>query len=128
MNLSVQVFALIAALLHVLIFCMESLWFMKPGVYKRFGAKTVEDAESKRLFAFNQGFYNLFLAIGIFIGLGLLHSGGYLQVAQTLILFCTASMLFAGIVLIISGGIRMLRAGVIQLLFPSLTWVFWAWF
>ncbi|MCB1604849.1 MAG: DUF1304 domain-containing protein [Gammaproteobacteria bacterium] len=128
MNLSVQVFALIAALLHVLIFCMESLWFMKPGVYKRFGAKTVEDAESKRLFAFNQGFYNLFLAIGIFIGLGLLHSGGYLQVAQTLILFCTASMLFAGIVLIISGGIRMLRAGVIQLLFPLLTWVFWAWF
>ena len=127
MNLSVQVFALIAALLHVLIFCMESLWFMKPGVYKRFGAKTVEDAESKRLFAFNQGFYNLFLAIGIFIGLGLLHSGGYLQVAQTLILFCTASMLFAGIVLIISGGIRMLRAGVIQLLFPLLTWVFWAW-
>ena len=128
MNLSVQVFALIAALLHVLIFCMESLWFMKPGVYKRFGAKTVEDAESKRLFAFNQGFYNLFLAIGIFIGLGLLHSGGYLQVAQTLILFCTASMLFAGIILIISGGIRMLRAGVIQLLFPLLTWVFWAWF
>ena len=128
MNLSVQVFALIAALLHVLIFCMESLWFMKPGVYKRFGAKTVEDAESKRLFAFNQGFYNLFLAIGIFIGLGLLHSGGYLQVAQTLILFCTASMFFAGIILIISGGIRMLRAGVIQLLFPLLTWVFWAWF
>ena len=128
MNLSVQVFALIAALLHVLIFCMESLWFMKPGVYKRFGAKTVEDAESKRLFAFNQGFYNLFLAIGIFIGLGLLHSGGYLQVAQTLILFCTASMFFAGIVLIISGGMRMLRAGVIQLLFPLLTWVFWAWF
>lgn len=128
MNLSVQVFALIAALLHVLIFCMESLWFMKPGVYKRFGAKTIEDAESKRLFAFNQGFYNLFLAIGIFIGLGLLHSGGYLQVAQTLILFCTASMLFAGIILIISGGIRMLRAGVIQLLFPLLTWVFWAWF
>ena len=128
MNLSVQVFALIAALLHVLIFCMESLWFMKPGVYKRFGAKTIEDAESKRLFAFNQGFYNLFLAIGIFVGLGLLHSGGYLQVAQTLILFCTACMFFAGIILIISGGMRMLRAGVIQLLFPLLTWVFWAWF
>ncbi|MCB1587175.1 MAG: DUF1304 domain-containing protein, partial [Xanthomonadales bacterium] len=99
-----------------------------PGVYKRFGAKTIEDAESKRLFAFNQGFYNLFLAIGIFVGLGLLHSGGYLQVAQTLILFCTACMLFAGIILIISGGMRMLRAGVIQLLFPLLTWVFWAWF
>ncbi|HOP21327.1 MAG TPA: DUF1304 domain-containing protein [Gammaproteobacteria bacterium] len=128
MNLSVQVFALIAALLHVLIFCMESLWFMKPQVYKRFGSKTVEDAESKRLFAFNQGFYNLFLAIGIFIGLGLLHSDGHLQVAQTLILFCTASMFFAGIILIISGGMRMLRAGVIQLLFPSLTWVLWAWF
>lgn len=125
MNLASQGFALIAALLHVLIFCMESLWFMRPQVYQRFGAQTLADAEARRLFAYNQGFYNLFLALGIFAGLALLHSGGDAVVGRTLILFNCACMFGAGLVLLSSAGKPMLRAAVMQALFPALTWGFW---
>ena len=125
MNLTSQVFALLAAALHVLIFCMESLWFMRPSVHKRFGAATTADAEARRLFAFNQGFYNLFLAIGVFVGLALLHIGGTVTVGRTLVLFSCACMLGAGVVLFLSAGRRMLRAATIQAIFPFLTWVVW---
>lgn len=125
MNIVSQVFALLAALLHVLIFCMESLWFMQPKIHRRFGAHTTADAEARRLFAFNQGFYNLFLAIGIGVGLALLNTGGNVVAGRTLILFNCACMLGAGVVLLASGGKQMLRAAVIQALFPTLAWGFW---
>jgi len=125
MNLAWQCFALLAAALHVLVFSMESLWFMQPRVHKRFGAATTADAEARRLFAFNQGFYNLFLAIGIFVGLALLHLGGSVIVGETLVLFNCACMLGAGVVLFFSAGRPMLRAAVIQGIFPLLAWGFW---
>lgn len=114
MNLASQVFAGIAAALHVLIFCMESLWFMRPQVYKRFGASTAADAEARQLFAFNQGFYNLFLAIGCGLGLVLLQIPDYVTAGRSLVLFTCASILGAGLVLLYSGGRRMLRAAVMQ--------------
>ena len=125
MNLASQAFALLAAALHVLIFCMESVWFLRPGVHRRFGAATPADAEARRLFAFNQGFYNLFLAIGVFAGLVLLHSGGDVTVARTLVLFNCACMAGAGFVLFLSGGRRMARAAVMQAIFPLLAWGSW---
>ncbi|HEY6784033.1 MAG TPA: DUF1304 family protein, partial [Gemmatimonadales bacterium] len=56
---------ILAGAIHVLIFCMESLWWTAPGVQKRF-RQTPEQAQATKLFAFNQGFYNLFLALGVF--------------------------------------------------------------
>lgn len=125
MNSASQLFALLAGVLHVGIFCMESLYFMQPKVHKRFGAATTADAEARRLFAFNQGFYNLFLAVGIFAGLALLDFGGNATVGQTLVLFSCASMAGAGLVLYFSARRLMLRAAVIQASFPLLAWVFW---
>ena len=125
MNPVSQVFALLAGLLHVLIFCMESLWFMRPKVHKRFGAATVADAEARRLFAFNQGFYNLFLAAGVFAGLVILDTGGNATVGQTLVLFSCACMAGAGVVLYFSAGRRMLRAAVMQASLPVFVWIFW---
>jgi|SRR5438105_8556379 len=125
MNFASQFFAFLAAALHVLIFCMESLWFMRPSVHRRFGAATTADAEARRLFAFNQGFYNLFLAIGVFAGLALLHLGGDVVLARTLVLFNCACMLGAGVVLFVSAGRQMLRAAVMQAAFPVLAWGSW---
>ncbi|MGH8311966.1 MAG: DUF1304 domain-containing protein [Gammaproteobacteria bacterium] len=127
MNLASQGFAFLAAALHVWIFCMESLWFMRPSVHKLFGAATTADAEARRLFAFNQGFYNLFLAIGIFVGLALLHFGGNVIVSQTLVLFNCACMAGAGGLLFFSAGRQMLRAAAIQAAFPLLAWGAWLW-
>lgn len=127
MNIPSQVFALLAAALHVLIFCMESLWFMRPHIHKRFGAPTTAAAEASRLFAFNQGFYNLFLAIGIFLGIALLYFGSYIAIGQTLVLFSCTCMIGAAGVLFLSAGRQMLRAAVLQAAFPLLTWLSWLW-
>ena len=48
---------------------MESLTWRKPATWKRFGVASQEDAETQALFAFNQGFYNLFLAIIAAVGI-----------------------------------------------------------
>ena len=125
MNIVSQLCVLAAAVLHVFIFCMESIWFMRPTIHKRFGATTAADAEARRLFAFNQGFYNLFLALGALVGLALINFGGKPVVGRTLALFCCACMLGAGIILFFSAGRRMMRAAVIQSIFPLLAWAFW---
>jgi putative membrane protein len=50
----------------VLFFCMESLWWTKPAVYRRFRSTEAEALVTRSL-AFNQGFYNLFLAVGAWV-------------------------------------------------------------
>jgi putative membrane protein len=57
-----MIFAGLAALLHVYIFVMESLTWTSARTRATFGT-TQEEAETTKLLAFNQGFYNLFLAI-----------------------------------------------------------------
>lgn len=66
--------AILAGLIHVLIFCMESLWWTTPQVRARF-RQTPEQAATTRLLAFNQGFYNLFLGLGTFGGLAMVLLG-----------------------------------------------------
>jgi putative membrane protein len=57
------VFAAIAGFIHVLFFLMESVWWMHPKVHKNFGIKSFDEATQFKLSFFNQGFYNLFLAL-----------------------------------------------------------------
>ncbi len=53
----------IAAAIHLYVFVLESLRWMRPATRATFGITSERDAETTRLLAFNQGFYNLFLAI-----------------------------------------------------------------
>ena len=62
-----MIFAGLAALLHVYIFVMESLTWTSARTRATFGT-TQEEAETTKLLAFNQGFYNLFLAIVTAVG------------------------------------------------------------
>lgn len=110
------IFASIAALFHVLFFLMESVFWMNPKVHKGFGIKTVEEAEQFRVSFFNQGFYNLFLAIGVFAGIYFLQAA-HASAGKALILFCCASMLAASVVLFFSKP-GMLRGVFIQGLCP----------
>ena len=68
------IFAALAAVLHVYIFVMESLTWTSPRTRATFGT-TAEEAATTKLLAFNQGFYNLFLAIVTGIGIGALIMG-----------------------------------------------------
>ena len=103
--------ALLAGVVHVLIFCMESLWWTSPKVRARF-RQTPEQAEATRLFAFNQGFYNLFLAVGTFAGLALVLVG-HPDSGLTLVSWNCLFMLGAAIVLAASAP-QMRRGALIQ--------------
>src|SRR5687767_12817358 len=115
------VFAGLAALLHVYIWTMESLTWRKPATWKRFGVATQEDAETQALFAFNQGFYNLFLAIVALFGI-FQAVVGYTDVGWALLLSACAMMFGASLVLA-SCGSKYVRAAALQGTFPLLALV-----
>jgi putative membrane protein len=109
------VFAGLAALLHVYIFTMESLTWTTPRTRKAFGT-TAEEAETTKLLALNQGFYNLFLAIVSAVGIVAIilgHNG----TGAALVFAGVGSMLAAAIVLLASAPDKA-RAAVTQGAFP----------
>lgn len=114
------IFASLAAALHVFIWTMESLTWKQPKTWKRFGLKSQADAQTTAPLAFNQGFYNLFLAIGVAIGVVLVaghNLGPYNTAGWTLIVFGCGSMLAAALVLV-STGKEFAQAAATQGLFP----------
>ncbi|WP_349899052.1 DUF1304 domain-containing protein [Parafrigoribacterium soli] len=90
----------LAAAFHVYVFFLESVTWRTPKTWKAFGLPSQEHADIIRPMAFNQGFYNLFLALGALVGLALL--GVSTTVAVTLMMFAALSMVGAGIVLFFS--------------------------
>lgn len=112
--------ACLAAVLHAYIFVMESVLWTTPRVRKTFGIQTVERAEITRFLAFNQGFYNLFLAITTIIGIAIVNS--HSAVGTALMFVGTASMLGAALVLLLSDRTK-IRAAFIQGIFPLVTLV-----
>jgi putative membrane protein len=109
------VFAALAALLHVYIFTMESLTWTSARTRATFGT-TAEEAETTKLLAFNQGFYNLFLAIVSGIGIALV-AVGHNAVGAALIFAGVGSMAAAAIVLLLSSPDKA-RAALTQGIFP----------
>ncbi|MCU1549631.1 MAG: epimerase [Glaciihabitans sp.] len=109
----------IASLLHVVIFVMESVLWTRPTVWRRFGLKTADEAATTQPLALNQGFYNLFLAIGTVIGLVFLSQPSLLQAGFALAFVCLGSMLAASVVLLVSNP-RLARAALTQGLIPLL--------
>ena len=67
--------AVLAAALHVLIFWMESVAWEGALARRTFGG-TPEEARPHAFYAYNQGFYNLFLALEVFLGVFLWAAGG----------------------------------------------------
>lgn len=107
-----SVLAGIAGAVHVYVWVLESVLWARDSTRRAFGIRTAEEAEALRVMAYNQGFYNLFLALGVLVGLVLLWSG--LEVAGiVLTLFACLSMVLAALVLL-SSDRRMLRAALVQ--------------
>jgi putative membrane protein len=94
------IFAGLAALLHVYIWVMESLTWTSARTRATFGI-TEEEALATKELAFNQGFYNLFLAIVTVVGI-VIGGFGHHAAAYALIFAGTGSMLAAAVVLLVS--------------------------
>ena len=117
------VFAILAALLHVYIFVMESLTWTSPRTRATFGT-TPETAEITKELAFNQGFYNLFLAIVTAVGVIGVFTG-HRAVGVALVFAGVGSMLAASVVLLSSSPDKA-RAAVTQGTFPLIAIVLFA--
>jgi putative membrane protein len=104
--------ALVAAAFHILFFVLESVTFSQPSVAARFGLTSPEQIAAVRPMAFNQGFYNLFLAIGVVAGLGLAATGS-VEAGRAIVLFACAAMTAAGVVLLATSR-RFARSAAIQ--------------
>jgi putative membrane protein len=119
-----SVFIAAAALIHLGIFYMESVAWGSPSVWKRFGLRTQAEADTVRPMAYNQGFYNLFLAGGAAVGL-VLHWTTLSHVGYGIIFFSALCMVLASVVLLTTGRI-FLRAALIQGVLPLIGLVLFA--
>ena len=113
-------FTALAALLHVYIWVLESFRWTEPATRKTFG---VSEANAQVLapMAYNQGFYNLFLAIITIVGICML--GSQETAGTALALAGTGSMLAAAIVLVTHDR-TMVRAALTQGTLPALAVLF----
>ena len=122
MTYAAMAFAILAAILHVYIWTMESLTWKQPNTWKRFGLESQEEAEITSPMAYNQGFYNLFLAVGVIVGAVLIlidkETFGW-----SLVVFGCATMLLAAVVLV-STGWKYLQAAITQGILPFFVLLF----
>lgn len=91
----------IAAAIHVFFFVLESLRFRQPATWRRFNVESQRDADLLGPMAFNQGFYNLFLAVGAAAGIAMVLMG-QLEIGRTLVFFTCGCMALAGLVLVVT--------------------------
>lgn len=109
--------AFVAVAIHCYIFVLEAFWWSTPRGRAVFGTTETEAAHTRAL-AFNQGFYNLFLAAIAAIGAVLLLADRHAFGAALVYAGCGA-MALAGIVLISSDRSKA-RPALVQLTPPLL--------
>ena len=125
-------FVILAGVIHVLIFLLESVLWRSRSTWRGFGIRSAEDAEVIRPWALNQGFYNLFLAAGAIVGGGVAFTPRTVQFVTWGLdpslpgpivlmppvawigIFAALCMLAAAIVLVISSRGKLIRGALIQ--------------
>ena len=105
------------------IFVLESVRWTKESTRKVFGVRSAEDAELMRPLAYNQGFYNLFLALGVAAGLVMIACRGRPQAGYAVAIFALLHMVLAAVVLITSNP-KLARSALIQGAAPLLGLLF----
>ncbi|WP_374109057.1 DUF1304 domain-containing protein [Streptomyces sp. CC228A] len=94
---------------------LESFFFHRPAV-RRLLTRTDDHSPALRLWTFNVGFYNIFLACGVLAGL-VAHWTGHPTTGRALVLYAASFMAAAGAVLLVSDR-RLWRGALGQGLLP----------
>ena len=102
------IFALITAAIHLLVFVLEALLITRPWVHAGVFKIAAADIPAVRLWAFGVGFYNLFLSIGLIIGVVAWMTGRD-TVGQTLVIYLGAFLALSGLVLFIADRMALSR-------------------
>lgn len=104
-------------MIHIYIFALETLLWGRPRTNRIFGM-AADKAEQNRLFAFNQGYYNLFLSVAALAGI-ISSLCGLEAVGMTLMAYSAFSMFGASVVLLYSRR-KLIRPALAQGVFPLL--------
>src|SRR5690606_11902983 len=99
----------IAGVVHIGFWVIESLMWRRPAVHRPLGIRDQASADAVAGMAFNQGFYNLFLGLGAIVGAWLAAR----ESTAVLLAFCCIFMVGAALVLLATSR-RMWRGAVVQ--------------
>jgi putative membrane protein len=108
MTVVVWIFALLAAVIHIVVFVFEALLIERRSIHSGVFKVRAADVPAIRLWAFGVGFYNLFLGLGMIAGV-VAWIAGYDTVGKTLVIYLCLVMLLAGIVLYIADRLALSR-------------------
>lgn len=103
-----------AATLHVTFFVLESVLFRLPVGRRLFGVRSEHDSAPMRLFAVNQGIYNLALAIVVIVGIVLVVLDPDAPAGTAVVVAGCAVMTVAGAALALTAPPRMLAIALAQ--------------
>jgi len=94
MNTVTQLFAVLAALIHIAVFPLESFLLRHPGAQK-FLSTPAENVPAVMMWAIPTGFRNLVIGLGAIAGV-LAVNAGYVVAGYTLVIYCCANMVLTG--------------------------------
>jgi len=114
------VLAGMAATLHVAFFVLESVLFRLPLGRRVFGVRDENDSAPLRLFAVNQGIYNLAIAIAVFVGIVLVALEPQSIAGPAVVIAGCAVMTVAGAALALTAPRRTLPIALAQGMPPLL--------
>jgi len=127
-NQTAIVFVVLTAIFHILFFVVESLLWLEPYIHENVLSKSdsssvdlLTQAHLMETVFFNQGFYNLFLAIGLFLGL-FLYKGDNKAIGFTLVAYICTFAFGAAVVLALSAGA--IAGAIVQGLPPMIALIF----
>lgn len=95
-----QMFALVAALIHVAVGVVEAFFYDRPAV-RVFLTGSAADAPEVRLWRFFVGIYNIFLGVGIAAGLVALQLG-HETAGRTLVVYVCSFMVASGVIFLVT--------------------------
>jgi putative membrane protein len=104
----VWIFALLAAAIHIVAFVWEALLFQRPGVHRGVFAIPTADVAPVRLWAFNVGCYNLFIAGGLIAGV-IIWINGNESVGRAYVIYLCLFAFLAGVALFASDRLALSR-------------------
>ena len=94
MNAAAQVFALLSALIYILVFPLESFLMRHPAVQK-FLSTPAQNVPAVMMWAIPTGFRNLLIGLGAVAGV-VAANMGHTVVGHTLVIYCCANMVLSG--------------------------------
>ncbi len=108
MTVVVWVFALLTAVIHLVVFVLEAVLIDRPTVYGKIFGLSADHVPAIRLWAFGVGFYNLFVGLGLAGGV-IAWMAGYPTAGRTLVLYLLAFAFLSGLVLLAADRMALSR-------------------